>query len=221
MIKQFLRAISISILGLITITQFSCAQSGNAKKSEVKKVDMTAANGKAVAVFASGCFWCTVHIFEAVQGVDSAIAGYAGGNTKNPTYREVGSETTGHAESVMVYYNPKIISYDELLNVFFLSQDPTTPDQQGPDRGSSYRSAIFFETHEQQLMAKNAIDKYNKLGMFKKPIVTEVKKMDAFYRAEEYHQHYILINPNDGYVQNVSIPRFNLFKAKYKGKLKE
>ena len=163
--KQLLRIISISIFGLMTITQFSCAQGGSAKKTDVKKVDMIASKDKAVAVFASGCFWCTVHIFEAVQGVDSAIAGYAGGNTKNPTYREVGSETTGHAESVMVYYDPKLVSYDELLNIFFLSQDPTTPDQQGPDRGSSYRSAIFFETPEQKSLAKNAIDKYNKSGL--------------------------------------------------------
>ena len=219
--KYYLRSLSIVFLGLLVITQFSCAQGGSAKKTDVKKVEMMASKDKGTAVFASGCFWCTVHVFEAVVGVDSAIAGYAGGNTKNPTYREVGSETTGHAESVLVYYDPKIISYDEMLNVFFLSQDPTTPDQQGPDRGSSYRSAIFFDTPEQQSLAKNAIDKYNKSGMFKKPIVTEVKKLDAFYRAEEYHQHYILQNPNDGYVQNVSLPRFNAFKAKYKGKLKE
>ena len=208
-------------MGLVALTQLSCAQGQKNVKQVNNKVELMPAKGKASAVFASGCFWCTVHIFEAVQGVDSAIAGYAGGNTKNPTYREVGSETTGHAESVLVYYDPKIISYDELLNVFFLSQDPTTPDQQGPDRGSSYRSVIFFETPEQQSMAKTAIEKYNKSGMFKKPIVTEVKKLDAFYRAEEYHQHYISLNPNDGYVQNVSLPRFNLFKAKYKGKLKE
>ncbi len=219
--KYYLRTLLIIFFGVITLTQFSCAQGGSAKKTEVKRVDMKTSKDKAVAVFASGCFWCTVHIFEAVQGVDSAIAGYAGGNTKNPTYREVGTETTGHAESVMVYYDPKIVSYDELLNVFFLSQDPTTVDQQGPDRGSSYRSAIFFETQEQQALAKNAIDKYNRSGMFNKPIVTEIKKLDGFYRAEEYHQHYILLNPNDGYVQNVSIPRFNAFKARYKGKLKD
>ena len=218
--KYFLRSLSIVFLGLVALTQLSCAQGQKNIKQVNNKVELVPAKDKASAVFASGCFWCTVHIFEAVQGVDSAIAGYAGGNTKNPTYREVGSETTGHAESVLVYYDPKIISYDELLNVFFLSQDPTTPDQQGPDRGSSYRSAIFFETPQQQSLAKAAIEKYNKSGMFKKPIVTEVKKLDAFYRAEEYHQHYILLNPNDGYVQNVSLPRFNLFKSKYKGKLK-
>ena len=219
--NYYLRSLSIAVLGLIALTQLSCAQGQKNSKPINNKVELAPVKDKAVAVFAAGCFWCTVHVFEAVQGVDSAIAGYAGGNTKNPTYRDVGSETTGHAESVMVYYDPKIISYDELLNVFFLSQDPTTPDQQGPDRGSSYRSAIFFETPEQQSLANASIEKYNKSGMFKKPIVTEVKKLDAFYRAEEYHQHYILLNPNDGYVQNVSLPRFYAFKAKYKGKLKE
>ncbi len=219
--KYYLRSLSIVLIGLIALTQLSCAQGKKNIKQGTSKVELAPSKDKATAVFASGCFWCTVHIFEAVNGVDSAIAGYAGGNTKNPTYREVGSETTGHAESVLVYYDPKIISYEELLNVFFLSQDPTTADQQGPDRGSSYRSAVFFETPEQQTLANASIDKYNKSGMFKEPIVTEVKKLDAFYRAEEYHQHYILNNPNDGYVQNVSIPRFELFKAKYKGKLKE
>lgn len=219
--RYYLRSLAIAFLGLVALTQLSCAQGQNSTKQVNNKLEMVPAKDKATAVFASGCFWCTVHIFEAVQGVDSAIAGYAGGNTKNPTYREVGSETTGHAESVLVYYDPKIISYDELLNVFFLSQDPTTADQQGPDRGSSYRSAIFFETPKQQSLANASIEKYNKSGMFKKPIVTEVKKLDAFYRAEQYHQHYILNNPNDGYVQNVSLPRFELFKAHYKGKLKE
>ncbi len=219
--KYYLRSLAFAFLGLVALTQLSCAQGPNSVKQVNNEVKMMPSKDKATAVFASGCFWCTVHIFEAVQGVDSAIAGYAGGNTKNPTYREVGTETTGHAESVLVYYDPKIISYDELLNVFFLSQDPTTPDQQGPDRGSSYRSAIFFETQEQQSLANAAIEKYNKTGVFKKPIVTEVKKLDAFYRAEQYHQHYIINNPNDGYVQNVSLPRFELFKSHYKGKLKE
>lgn len=211
----------MAFIGLITIVQLSCAQATNGNKQKTKKVELTTSKDKATAVFASGCFWCTVHIFEAIPGVDSATAGYAGGNTKNPTYREVGSETTGHAESVLVSYDPKVVTYDELLNVFFLSQDPTTPDQQGPDRGSSYRSAIFFETPDQQNLAMASIEKYNKSGMFKRPMVTEVKKLDAFYRAEEYHQHYIINNPNDNYVQNVSLPRFELFRSKYKGKLKE
>ena len=219
--KNYAKLLSIAIAGLIVVGQISCAQSTKNSVEGTKKVEIVVSNDRATAVFAAGCFWCTVHVFEAVVGVDSAIAGYAGGTTKNPTYRQVGSETTGHAESVLVYYNPKVISYSELLDVFFLSQDPTTPDQQGPDRGSSYRSAILFETQEQENLAKASIDKYNKSGMFNKPIVTEVKKLDAFYRAEEYHQHYILNNPSDSYVQNVSLPRFELFKTKYKGRLKE
>ncbi len=214
--KQFFRSLAILSVGFIALSQTSCVQA----QSDVRKVTLTAPKGKAVAAFAEGCFWCSVHVFEAVKGVDSAIAGYAGGNSKNPTYRQVSGETTGHAESVSVYYNPQIISYDELLNVFFTSQDPTTPNQQGPDRGSSYRSVIFYHTPEEKVLATNSIAKYNKSGMFKNPIVTEVKNLDAFYRAEEYHQHYIVLNPNDGYVQNVSIPRFNLFKKHYKGKLK-
>ncbi|MFC4262092.1 peptide-methionine (S)-S-oxide reductase MsrA [Ferruginibacter yonginensis] len=225
--KKITQLFSVSLFTALVITQISCAQTSTNKKEEKKTTENSvmlaapAANGKAVAAFAEGCFWCSVHIFEAVNGVDSAIAGYAGGRTKNPTYREVGTETTGHAESVMVYYDPKVVSYDELLNVFFTSQDPTTPDQQGPDRGSSYRSVIFYKTPEEKALADAAIVKYNKSGMFKKPIVTEVKNLDIFYRAEEYHQHYIIKNPNDSYVTNVSLPRFELFKATYKGKLKE
>ena len=212
--KQVHLSLSLSVVAFVVFALTSCVQA-----QDVKKISTTAPKGKAVAAFAEGCFWCSVHVFEAVKGVDSAIAGYAGGNTKNPTYRSVSNETTGHAESILVYYNPAIVSYDELLNVFFTSQDPTTPDQQGPDSGSSYRSIIFYQTPAEKVLANSAIGKYNKSGMFKRPIVTEVKSLDAFYRAEEYHQHYIIKNPKDGYVQNVSIPRFNLFKKTYKGKL--
>lgn len=212
--KQVFRCLSLSVVAFTAFALTSCVQA-----QEVRKISTTAPKGKAVAAFAEGCFWCSVHIFEAVKGVDSAIAGYAGGNTKNPTYRSVSSETTGHAETVLVYYNPAVISYDELLNVFFTSQDPTTPDQQGPDRGSSYRSIIFYQTPAEKVLANNAIIKYNKSGMFIRPIVTEVSSLGAFYRAEEYHQHYIIKNPNDGYVLNVSIPRYKLFKKIYKGKL--
>lgn len=215
--KQVVRSLSLLVIAFIAFAQISCVQA-----QDVRKISLTPPKGKAVAAFAEGCFWCSVHVFEAVKGVDSAIAGYAGGNTKNPTYRQVGGETTGHAESVVVYYNPQVISYDELLNVFFTSQDPTTPNQQGPDRGSSYRSIIFYQTPEEKILATNSIAKYNKSGMFKNPIVTEMKNLDVFYRAEEYHQHYIKLHERDGdaYITNVSIPRFNLFKKTYKGKLK-
>jgi len=176
--------------------------------------------GKAIAAFAEGCFWCSEHIFEAVVGVDSAVSGYAGGHTKNPTYERVNTETTGHAETVLVYYDPKVITYEELTKVFFTSHDPTTKDRQGPDYGNSYRSILFYQTPEEKTIAEKSLGTFDKSGLYKNPIVSEIKKLDAFYRAEGYHQDFIEHNPNQSYVQGVSIPRFQLFKQTYKGKLK-
>ncbi len=221
---RLLQYLPIAMALITSGSIISCAQTNSTKKMETATVDnatvLPATSNKAVAVFAEGCFWCSVHVFEAVQGVDSAIAGYAGGNTINPTYREVGSETTGHAESVMVYYNPAMVTYKELLDVFFTSQDPTTPNQQGPDRGSSYRSIIFYNSPNEKEAADAAKQKYNASGMFNKPIVSEIVPLTKFYRAEQYHQHYVLQHPNDSYVQNVSIPRYNEFRKAFKGKLK-
>jgi peptide-methionine (S)-S-oxide reductase len=182
------------------------------------KLDLTPASGKAVAAFAEGCFWCSEHIFEAVAGVDSAVSGYAGGTTGNPTYESVNTETTGHAEAVLVYYDPSVVSYKELLDVFFTSHDPTTPDQQGPDRGNSYRSIIFYSTPQEKELADKAKMAYATL--FTDPIVSEIKSLTAFYKAEDYHQNYIENHPDNSYVRNVSIPRFEKFKRMYKGKLK-
>jgi peptide-methionine (S)-S-oxide reductase len=212
--KQLLQSLSFFAVGFIALSQTSCA-----KAQGVYTVNLTAPKGEAIAAFAEGCFWCSPHIFDAVPGIDSAVAGYAGGHTVNPTYRDVCTETTGHAESILVYYNPKVISYEGLLDVFFTSHDPTTKNQQGPDRGSSYRSVIFYQTPAEKLMAANAIAQYNKSGMFKKPIVTEVTSLTAFYRAEEYHQKFVVKNPDNGYIQGVSLPRFERFKQTYKGKL--
>lgn len=186
-------------------------------------MDLTPPKGEAVAAFAEGCFWCSEHIFEAVVGVKDVISGYAGGTTINPTYDLVNTETTGHAETVLVYYDPKVISYAELVNVFFASHDPTTPNQQGPDRGSSYRSILFYQTDAEKEIAMNAIKKISASDRFERPIVTELQQLKAFYKAEDYHQDYInggkgRMNP---YVKNVSIPRYEKFKREYKGKLKK
>ena len=211
-----------SIIASLTIilTIFSCnAQSQ--KKSDVKKVKLVAPAGKAIAAFAEGCFWCSEHIFEDVVGVDSAISGYAGGTKPNPTYDLVNTETTGHAESVLVYYNPKVVSYSELVKVFFASHDPTTPDQQGPDKGSSYRSILFYNSASEKALAEQGTRNISISGRFKKPVVTELKPLKDFYRAESYHQDYIKHNPENSYVRSVSIPRYELFKKAYKGKLKE
>lgn len=184
----------------------------------VRLVELSPPPGKAVAAFASGCFWCTEHIFEAVVGVDSAVSGYAGGTVPNPTYELVNTETTGHAETVLVYYDPAIIDFEELTRVFFTSHDPTTPNRQGPDIGSSYRSILFYQNEEEKAVAERAIREFS--NAFPHPIVTEVKALREFYRAEGYHQDYIHHHPNTPYVRGVSIPRFEKFKRTYEGKLK-
>lgn len=209
---------NVSILSLVFIL-FSC-DARSQKKNDVRKLSLKAPQGKAVAAFASGCFWCSEHIFEAVVGVDSAVSGYAGGHKPNPYYELVNTETTGHAESVLVYYNPKVISYAELAKVFFTSHDPTTPNQQGPDKGSSYRSILFYNSPAELAIAQQAVRNATTSGRFKNPIVTQLKPLTEFYRAETYHQDYIEHNPNSGYVRSVSIPRYELFKKTYKGKLK-
>jgi len=210
--------IPILFLSLFLILSIAC-QAQN-KKTDVREIELVAPEGKAIAVFASGCFWCVEHIFEAVVGVDSAVSGYAGGNVPNPSYELVNTETTGHAEAVLVYYDPSVIDYEELTKVFFTSHDPTTPNQQGPDIGSSYRSILFYMNAYEKAIAEKAKREFGASGMFKKPIVTELKMINTFYRAEEYHQDFIEKNPNQGYVRGVSIPRFEAFKRTYKGKLK-
>jgi peptide-methionine (S)-S-oxide reductase len=211
---QLSHTLSVAILLLFV---FSCEPQKN-NHGGVRKITLDPPPGKAIAAFASGCFWCSEHIFEAVAGVDSAVSGYAGGTVANPTYELVNTETTGHAESVLVYYDPEVISYDELTKVFFTSHDPTTPDRQGPDVGSSYRSVLFYRTKEEKNIAENAVKEFQ--GSFSDPIVTETRELEEFYRAEEYHQDYIHHNPNTPYVVHVSIPRYEKFKRDYKGKLK-
>jgi peptide-methionine (S)-S-oxide reductase len=211
--------ISITTVFTIICLCFAC-EAQKKKNSGVRKVQLVAPQGKAIAAFAEGCFWCSEHIFEDVVGVDSAVSGYAGGTVANPTYELVNTETTGHAETVLVYYDPKVISYEELTKVFFTSHDPTTPDQQGPDKGSSYRSILFYMSADEKTIANSSLTDFSKSGMFRNPIVTEIKKLGAFYRAEDYHQDYIEHNPNSPYVRNVSLPRYELFKKTYKGALK-
>jgi peptide-methionine (S)-S-oxide reductase len=193
----------------------SCNSNGQSKK-----IPLSPESGKAIAVFAEGCYWCSEHVFESVEGVSEVISGFAGGNTKNPTYEEVGQETTGHAESVMVFYDPKTVSFKDLVTVFFASHDPTTPDQQGPDRGSSYRSIAFYKTDEEKKIIEDMIKELTVNNTFSNPIVTEVKPLTEFYKAKDSHQDYVKNNPYDGYVRQVSIPRYELFKKTYKGKLK-
>lgn len=173
------------------------------------------------AYFASGCFWCVEAVFESVKGVEEAVSGYAGGTSKNPTYKEVSAGKTDHAESVKVYYDSSKVDFPTLVKVFFGSQDPTTPNQQGPDRGSQYRSIAFYSNSAEKQIIENYIKKLEKDEVFDDPIVTIVQKIGTFWKAEDYHQDYEKNNPGNPYVQNVSIPRLNKFKKKFPELLKD
>ena len=165
------------------------------------------------AYFASGCFWCVEAVYESLKGVEEAFSGYAGGKTKNPTYYQVITGKTGHAETVEVVYDPKVIDFDTLVEVFFDSHDPTLLNQQGPDLGSQYRSVAFYQKESEKKIIEDHISKLTKENKYPKKIVTEVKPLSKFYYAEVYHQDYEKNNPNDLYILNVSKPRLNKFKA--------
>jgi peptide-methionine (S)-S-oxide reductase len=173
------------------------------------------------AYFASGCFWCVEAIFESVKGVAEVISGYAGGEEADPTYEQVSYGRTGHAEAVEVYYDPGVISYFELVQVFFGSHDPTTLNRQGPDRGRQYRSIAFYKNESEQKTIRAYMDALEESGVYDSPIVTEITPFTKFYPAEDYHQDYEKNNPDNPYVQNVSIPRLNRFKENFSGFLKE
>jgi peptide-methionine (S)-S-oxide reductase len=172
--------------------------------------------GKETAVFAGGCFWGVQSVFERVKGVIATTAGYAGGSAKTATYDQVTTETTGHAESVEVVYDPSRITYGQLLRVFFsVAHDPTQLNRQGPDVGTSYRSAIFYTNDEQQRLAKAYIAQLDSQKVFGKPIVTEVTPLKGFYRAEDYHQDYAYYNPNNPYIEVCDRPKMAALKEQF------
>ena len=171
------------------------------------------------AYFASGCFWCVESIYESLIGVSEVESGYSGGSTNNPTYYTVLTGLTGHAESIKVYYDAEQISFKELVKVFFGSHDPTTLNRQGPDRGTHYRSIAFYSNDDEKKIINDEIDRLLKNKTYPK-IVTELKKFEKFYLAEDYHQDYKEKNPNNAYIWNVSVPRINKFKSKYSDLLK-
>ena len=172
------------------------------------------------AYFASGCFWCVESIYENLKGVNEVKSGYSGGKTINPTYNQVISGKTGHAEAIQVIYNPNIISFETLVDVFFGSHDPSTLNQQGPDRGTQYRSVAFYSNEVEQKIINDKIDELLEMKIFK-IITTEVKKFEKFYPAEEYHQDYKKKNPYNPYIMKVSAPRINKFKLNYSELLKD
>lgn len=212
-----------SFLGIVAIFALtSCT--GQVKREEVKtntkdtiksNVDMEK------ATFGAGCFWCVEAIFAELEGVSKVESGYMGGATKNPTYKEVCSGNTGHAEVAQITFDPKTISFGELLEVFFKVHDPTTLNRQGGDVGTQYRSAIFYHNEAQKVKAEEIKLALDQSGAWDSPIVTEISEVDTFYIAENYHQNYLENNPNQGYCVAVVRPKLEKFRKVFKDKLKK
>jgi peptide-methionine (S)-S-oxide reductase len=173
-----------------------------------------------VATFGSGCFWCTEAVFERLDGVDRVVSGYSGGHVRHPSYKEVTTGRTGHAEVCQIFYDPAIITYEELLDVFWHTHDPTTLNRQGNDIGPQYRSVIFYHNGDQQRLAEASKKDMDASGTYSSPIVTEITEFDSFYEAEDYHQDFFANNPNQPYCTFIVKPKVEKFSAKYQDKLK-
>jgi len=176
--------------------------------------------GLATATFGNGCFWCTEAVFQRLKGVSSVVSGYSGGDVKNPTYHQVCSGTTGHAEAIQITYDPKLITYEELLEVFWQTHDPTTVDQQGNDYGPQYRSVIFYHDDEQKRLAVSYKQKLDEAGVFPAPIVTEISPFTKFYPAEAYHQNYFNENGKQPYCAAIIRPKIEKMTKLFAKKLK-
>lgn len=179
------------------------------------------AQGIEIATLGGGCFWCTEAVFQELEGVDHVESGYTGGDNPNPTYQEICMGNTGHAEAVQVHFDPSVIPYRDILQVFFLTHDPTTLDQQGDDIGTQYRSAIFYHSPRQREVAEELIAKLEADEVFDAPIVTELAELDEFYVAESYHQDYYRQNANQGYCTVVIDPKMAKFRAAFVDRLKK
>lgn len=218
--KLLRSATILAFVGLITFIVSFTSKRTEVRNNQSVLATLTLQEGEAVAYFASGCFWCVEAIFESVAGVREAVSGYAGGHTENPTYKRIGTGRTGHAETVAVYYDPKKVSFQTLVDVFFGSHNPTTKNGQHPDYGTQYRSIAFYSNTAEKQIIEKTIKKLNK-EVYRGKIATEVAKMTKFYPAEAYHQNYERLHPENPYVQQVSIPRLNRFKRKFPHLLKK
>ncbi|MDJ0835092.1 MAG: peptide-methionine (S)-S-oxide reductase MsrA [Acidobacteriota bacterium] len=177
--------------------------------------------GKALATFGNGCFWCTEAVFDRLEGVDEAVSGYSGGAKGTANYKKVSTGRTRHAEVIQITYDPDVITYAELLEVFWKTHDPTTLNRQGADVGPQYRSVVFYHNEEQRQQAEKYMAELDKAGIWKNPIVTEITAYSAFYKAEVEHQEYYRLNPNAGYCRAVIAPKIYKFEKIFKDKLKK
>jgi len=225
-----MKSITMSFMAILLFFSTGCQLSPKAAKTEtaeskdvasVQELSEQDLQHYETAYFASGCFWCVEAIFESVKGVKEVISGYSGGTEEDPTYEQVSYGKTTHAEAVEVYYDPKVISFVELVQVFFGSHDPTSLNRQGPDRGPQYRSIAFYRNESEKKIIENYQAALEESKVYDRPIVTEVVPFTAFYDAEDYHQDYERKHPNNSYIRNVSIPRLNRFKGNFAAYLKE
>lgn len=198
----------------------SCAESTKNNTTYEEELSTVQKQNLSQATFAGGCFWCVEAVFERVEGVESVVSGYAGGSEKKPTYKEVSSGTTSHAEAVTLYYDSTKVSYAKLLEVFFATHDPTTLNRQGPDVGAQYRSVVFFHNEHQETEVKQYLATLKKEKKFKDPIVTQLVPFEKFYEAEDYHQDYYEINPNESYTRAVTRPKVLKFEKDFPELLK-
>ena len=211
-----MQRLTIVIIALFLVT--GCK--GNTQKNDKLMDKISNGTNTDTATFAAGCFWCVEAVFQELKGVLSVTSGYTGGKIKNPSYREVCSGLTGHAEACQIVYDPSVISYDELLEAFWGSHDPTTLNRQGADQGTQYRSAIFYNNEEQKLLAEAYKAKLNSEKAFDKPVVTEISPAADFYIAEDSHQNYFNENGNAPYCTFVIVPKLEKFRKVFKEKLK-
>jgi peptide-methionine (S)-S-oxide reductase len=214
---------------VLAVAAISCKKASSEPQpqllSEVSKVDAEkkdqSEQKELVATFAGGCFWCTEAVFERMDGINDVVSGYIGGHVPNPTYRQVCGAQTGHAEAVEIYYDPAKVNYEELLDVFFKTHDPTTLNRQGPDSGPQYRSSVFFHNEDQRKAAEKYIKKLDASGEYDDKIVTLLEKASTFYPAEEYHQDFFRRNPGHGYCRAIVAKKVRKFKNDFGDKIKK
>ncbi len=232
-----MKNLSLSSLLILLMLNISCSQKASVNTPNndkrgypaldhgVKKIndyiDVEAYSQYGVATFAGGCFWCTEAAFERIDGVVDVMSGYTAGEDPNPTYKKIGTGKTGHAEAIQIYYDRNKIDYNKLLDVLFVAHDPTTLNRQGPDRGTQYRSGIYYRTDDEKIAIEAAIAKWNDKGVYKNPIVTEVAPYTEFWVAEGYHQNFYELNPTQSYVYNVSRPKVEKVLSKFPELIKE
>ncbi len=193
---------------------------GPGDKTEAVSVANLEQEGREVATFAGGCFWCTEAVFERVEGVIDVYSGYTGGDQENPTYKQVSYGETNHAEAVQIVFDPSVITYQELLNIFFATIDPTQLNRQGPDVGAQYRNVVYYHSFKQQIEAEATVNKLNRSGKYDKELATTVEKFTKFWKAEGYHQDYYELNPGNPYIINIAVPKVKKLKMLFPDKIK-